>query len=197
MPSALHSLGIFSLPPHVSSAAYNKYSYEEVEEDMLVPATGRRQRVVRYEVTPSKNKRVVFPLQEEEKEDSDDDARGPTEGIFQTPSKSARVWDFNTPSKPASSGRGGVATAGASKARIETVMPGRIAATPIKAPTLSAATSTPVKQSVLVVGTPVRSPSLQQKHPETQRSEHGVADAEDAREKSIYDALGWNDDFSD
>lgn len=160
-------------PPRFAHSQPNpQFEYQEVEEDITVPATGRRQRTVRYELTPSKASasntlsviddspilsrngiqgRAMSPVREEE---DDDDDLPTAKNIFQTPSKPSRIFMAQgTPSR-------------SSDRRNAKEKATAVAATPVKAS----------KGDKHITG--------------------GTAQKE-TQGKSIYDVLGWNDNFSD
>lgn len=190
-------------PPAMPTSHYDTYSqpqytYAEVEEDTTVPATGRRQRTVRYELeetTPSKpasrmsfdfDRREMSPLQEEE---DDDDVAGLP--VFQTPSKPTRSFDHfqETPSRSAD--RGGWRAKGKEKENVNQTAV--VAATPVKA---SVVATTPVKARALSQSyTPAQNQRPDQVRSAVQEMQKSSGSKALPPGKSIYDVLGWDDDF--
>ena len=155
-------------PPAVSRFGRDGYeAYEEVEEDTLVPATGRRQRTVRYEITPSKTTaaREMSPLQEDDAEEEivQDAAQTPSK-----PSRSSHSWE--TPSRG-------------------------VVFTPTKQTVTSATSSKPLRQPALFASTPVK--QVQQAKDHGSVTKTAANSTRERQGESLYDALGWNDDFSD
>lgn len=176
-----------------------RYVIKEVEEDAVVPGTGHRQRTVRYEIeeTPSKAKYAVAdtdsraavvtmrkmpPLGGIEDEDDEDavDLHLPT---FQTPSKPSRMFFMaDTPSKPASlpatdeRGNGGSA-------------PAIVASTPVKAAALYPLAPGAGRADDTAPGVAGKERSADVLPANVEKVETEGA--------SLYQALGWDDDFSD